>query len=104
MRVNNNYNVNINFGQKVPTREVLKIASGLRSVEDAKVICNSCRDKFVGHVGYYKTAVKIVDSLKAKNKTFSELVDKLNTLDKEGKLDFINKFVSKNGNSIDLEV
>ena len=96
--------VNINFGQKVPAREVLKIASGLRSVEDAKAVCNSCHDRFVGNVGYYKTAVKIVDSLKSKNKGFSELVDKINLLDKDGKLDFINKFVSKNGNSIDLEV
>ena len=104
MRVNNNYNVNINFGQKVPAREVLKIASGLRSVEDAKAVCKSCHDRFVGNVGYYKTAVKIVDSLKSKNKGFSELVDKINLLDKDGKLDFINKFVSKNGNSIDLEV
>ena len=104
MRVNNNYNVNINFGQKVPAREVLKIASGLRSVQDAKVVCNSCHDRFVGNVGYYKTAIKIVDSLKSKNKGFSELVDKINLLDKDGKLDFINKYVSKNGNRIDLEV
>ena len=29
------------------------------SVEDAKAVCNSCHDRFVGNVGYYKTAVKM---------------------------------------------
>ena len=104
MKVNHNNTTNINFGQLVPTRELLKIGTGIQNVEDSKIICSTCRKKFVGHIGYYKTAINIVEAIKQKNKAIREIFDNLNSKDTTEKLSEIEKYVIQNGKFIDLEL
>ena len=104
MRIDYNNSANTLFGQLVPTKELLKVGSGIQNVEDSKNICTACRKKFVGHIGYYKTAINIVETIKQKNKAIKELFDILNTNDTPEKLNAIEKYVAENGRFIDVEL
>ena len=76
MKITNSQN-QINFGQKVPTKALLKSALQKQNFEEAKELNLSLGVKFSGHIGFHKRAVLIAQNACKKNKSLQELVTRL---------------------------
>lgn len=104
MKVENNIN-SINFGQKVQTRPLLRIGSGIFNFEDAKSFCNSIEEKFPGNMGYYRKARNIIDRIKAKNPQINEILSKTESISNpKEKLSEISKQATALGEEIDVVI
>lgn len=76
MKITNSQN-QINFGQKVPTKALLKSALQKQNFEEAKELNLSLGVKFSGHIGFHKRALLIAEKACKKNKFLQELVTRL---------------------------
>ena len=103
MRIENN--ININFGQKIPTSTLFKVGTGIFDFNDAKTLCVTFDDKFPGHVGYYKKALNLTNNIANKNEQVSQMIKSVNELNsKNDKLKVIGKIVETVGNEIDVVI
>ena len=76
MKITNSQN-QINFGQKVPTKALLKSALQKQNFEEAKELNLSLGVKFSGHIGFHKRALLIAENACKKNKKIQEMVNHL---------------------------
>lgn len=103
MKVQNN--TNIYFGQKVPTKPLLRIGAGIFNYEDAKALCMSFDPRFPGHTGYYKKAVDFAQNIARKNPEIEEIFNDLGKIGNEKQKIFkILCLSEKLGKEIDLKV
>ena len=68
---------NINFGQKVPTKALLKSALQMQNFEEAKELNISLGIKYSGHIGFHKRALTIAENACKKNPKLQEIVNQL---------------------------
>ena len=95
----------ISFGQKIPTLEFLKSASGIQVYPEANRLCTSIESRFPGHHGYQGRAEILAKEIELKNPVLAPILEKLRNLqDKSQKEAFIQDFISNNGNLIDVVI
>lgn len=86
MKVTNSQK-HINFGQKVPTKALLKSALQKQNYEESRELNLSLGIKYSGHIGFYKRALAIAENACKKNENLQKMVEKLKqnpfTQDKE---------------------
>lgn len=97
-------NYNINFGQILPTKPLLKSLARVHTYDDAKDLYLSTTSKFVGNVGYYKRAIIIADNAVKKNDNICKISQELSGLSKEDVLVKIDKIADSLGENIDIKL
>ena len=100
--INNN---NIYFGQRIPTKLLLKCSLDSYKYQDVKELVLSQDTRFPGHLGYAGKAMKIVNGAIQKNEFFADFVNRLKQVpDANARELEIEKFISKYGTNLDIEI
>ena len=97
-------NTNINFGQLIPTKPLLKSALKIHDYDEGKALSLSITTKFPGNIGYYKRAINIADNIISKNPELEKINEEIKQLPQQSQAAEIDKFVNKLGKNIDINI
>ncbi len=102
--MNISMNSNINFGQLVPTKPLLKAALNIHTYDEGKELYLSTSSKVVGNIGYHKRASKIAENAFSKNEQLQKIIKGLIGLTKEEQIVKINELTHTLGKNIAVEI
>jgi len=95
-------NNDINFGQLVPTKPLLKATLNIHTYDEGKELYLSTSSKVVGNIGYHKRAFKIAENIVRKNENIREIFQNLSKLNKDEQMVKIDNLTNNLGENIDV--
>lgn len=95
-------NNNINFGQVVPTKPLLKAMVNIHNFDEGKELYLSTSSKVVGNIGYHKRATILANNIVNKNENIRKIFQELTGLTKEEQQIKIDKLTKTLGENIDV--
>ncbi len=99
-------NYNLSFGIRVPTKSLLKCSLPNQfSYENSRNLCLAIENRFPGNMGYYRKSVYYINQIEAKNPEIKVVLDNLRALKNSKSQNlFINDYIAKNGQTIDVKI
>jgi len=95
-------NNNINFGQLMPTKILIKSALGRQNFEESKFLNQTLGVKYSGYLGFHKRAGNIAKNVIDKNENFRKIIENIKSLPDAQQTFEIDKIVSSIGENIDV--
>lgn len=102
--MNTKNNTHTYFGQLLPAKPLLKSALQIHTYEEGKALSLSISNKFPGNIGYYKKAVCIANDIISKNPELENFITEIKQLPQQSQTTEVDKFVSKFGQTIDVNI